>query len=66
MERSTADLIFEVIKERRSIRSYTQEEVPNEAIERILEAGLWAPTPGNVQSWRFIVVRQQLGFDSCR
>ena len=52
------EVILKVIKERRSIRSYKDQDVPKEKIERILEAGQWAPTPSNVQSWRFIVVQE--------
>lgn len=52
------EIIFEVIKGRRSVRSYRDQDVPKEKIERILEAGQWAPTPSNVQSRRFIVVQE--------
>jgi len=55
---SRGELIFEVIKGRRSIRAYKDEKVPQEMLLRILEAGEWAPTPSNVQSWRFIVVQE--------
>jgi nitroreductase len=61
MTNRMADLLFEIVVGRRSIRSYTSDEVPDEAIRRIIESGHWAPTPGNIQSWRFIVVRRQLG-----
>ena len=55
---SRAELILEVIKGRRSIRAYKDEKAPQEMLLRILEAGEWAPTPSNVQSWRFIVVQK--------
>ena len=57
MKSSKEEIILEVIKERRSIRSYTDEKVSREMLMKILEAGQWAPTPSNVQSWRFIVVQ---------
>ncbi|MEA3558165.1 MAG: nitroreductase family protein [Candidatus Thermoplasmatota archaeon] len=63
MESSKRKIILEVIKGRRSIRSYKDGEVPRGMLMKILEAGRWAPTPSNVQSWRFIVVQEakQLG-----
>lgn len=50
--------IFEVIKLRRSVRSFTKEDVSNEQIEKILEAARWAPSAGNLQPWEFIIVRK--------
>ena len=44
------------IERRASVRSYTDEPVPEEALERILEAGRLAPSAKNRQSWRFVVV----------
>jgi len=49
--------VFEAIKGRRSVRAYTDEGVPDEAIEKILDAARWAPSAGNLQSWEFVVVR---------
>jgi nitroreductase len=43
---------------RRSIRSFEADmEVPEEMVEEILRCGCQAPSAGNVQPWRFIVVR---------
>lgn len=49
--------LAEIIKSRRSIRSYTKEPVAQEEIEQILEAGIWAPSGKNMQTWQFTVVR---------
>jgi len=46
-----------VILTRRSVRVYQDKQVPEELIKRILEAGRFAPSAGNVQPWKFIVVR---------
>jgi nitroreductase len=51
--------LFEAIKSRRSIRSYTDEEVTDEEVNRMLEAATWAPSACNKQSWRFVVVRKR-------
>jgi nitroreductase len=48
--------VFTAIKERRSCRNYSPDPVSEEAIEQILEAGMWAPSPLNSQPWQFIVV----------
>jgi len=41
---------------RRSVRKYTQQPVEWEKVGRIIEAGINAPSSGNIQNWRFIVV----------
>lgn len=51
--------IFNIIKNRRSIRKFTQQEVPQDLIEKLIEAGAWAPSACNAQGWRFIVVRDE-------
>lgn len=51
--------IIDVIRNRRSIRSYSDEPVPREVIERLLEAGRLAPSASNRQEWRFVVVTDQ-------
>jgi nitroreductase len=50
--------VFEAIKGRRSIRSYTEEEVTDEELNTILEAATCAPSACNKQSWKFVVVRK--------
>jgi nitroreductase len=48
--------LYQVLKERRSIRKYKPDSVPVEKLERILEAARIAPSWSNLQCWRFIVV----------
>ncbi|MCX9081258.1 MAG: nitroreductase [Candidatus Methanoperedens sp.] len=48
---------IEAIKSRRSVRAFTDENVSDEVITQILEAGRWAPSGLNNQAWRFIIVR---------
>ena len=50
--------LFKIIKERRSIRRYKEKEIPMEEINKILEAGIYAPSAGNRQPWEFIIVRR--------
>jgi len=53
---NTADL-FEIIKTTRSMRRLKPDPVPGELIRQILEAGVCAPSGGNMQRWRFLVIR---------
>lgn len=42
--------------ERRSVRNFKPDPVPETMIRRVLEAGRFAPSGGNYQPWKFIVV----------
>ena len=53
---NTNDL-FEIIRSTRSMRRLKRDAVPNELIRKILEAGICAPSGGNMQRWRFLVIR---------
>lgn len=50
---------IEAIKTRRSVREFTNENISDEIIGDILEAGRWAPSGLNNQAWRFIVVQKR-------
>ena len=45
-----------VIYKRRSIRLFKDKPVPKELLARIVEAGRFAPSSGNCQPWKFIVI----------
>ena len=47
---------MEAIKGRRSIRKFTDQPVPPEIIDKILEAAMWAPSGQNLQPWYFVVL----------
>ena len=49
--------VFKAIKTRRSVRDFTEKQVPDSAVEEILDAGRWAPSGLNNQPWKFSVVR---------
>lgn len=51
-----AAALLDMMKERRSIRRYTDRPVPEDVIRRILEAGRWGPSAHNRQPWRFAVL----------
>ena len=48
-----------VILARRSVRNFKKEQVPAFMVRRILEAGRFAPSAGNCQPWKFIVLRDE-------
>ena len=48
--------LFEIIHTTRSMRRLKSDPVPDELIRKILEAGVCAPSGGNMQRWRFLVV----------
>jgi nitroreductase len=49
--------LFEAIFSLRAVRDFSPDPVPDEAIARILDAAVRAPSPTNSQPWAFIVVR---------
>jgi nitroreductase len=51
--------LFEAMENRRSCRAFSEEPVPQEALGKILEAAVWAPSPLNAQPWEFVVVSNQ-------
>lgn len=50
--------VLAALRERRSIRKYTDEPVTDEELRAVLDAGRWAPSGLNNQPWRFLVVRR--------
>jgi nitroreductase len=50
---------YEVIRTRRSIRSYKPDPIPEEVLMRIMDAARIAPSGSNRQPWKFIVVKDE-------
>jgi nitroreductase len=50
---------WDAIRARRNVRQYTDQPIPREDLERILEAGRRAPSSGNWQPWNFVVVTER-------
>ena len=44
---------------RRSIRKYTAEQVPDDLLDQVLEVGLYAPTGMNTQNIYMVAVRDK-------
>jgi nitroreductase len=51
--------VLDIIRKRRTVRSFTDEEVTEEQVETILEMAMYAPTYMNRQPWYFVVVRDK-------
>ncbi|MHA1238342.1 MAG: nitroreductase family protein [Candidatus Odinarchaeia archaeon] len=50
---------FEVVKKRQSVRKYADKKVDKATLKQILEAAIMAPSAGNTQPWRFIVIENK-------
>jgi nitroreductase len=51
--------VLDAIRTRRSIRRYKPDNIPDEDLKVILEAAQQAPSAGNKQPWKFIIVRDE-------
>jgi len=51
--------VFEAMKGRQSIRKFRKDPIPRDHILRMVEAATWAPTAGNAQNFRFVVVQDR-------
>jgi len=54
---TTAVSLFDALRTQRSARRFSSQPVPDDAIRTIVRAATWAPSAGNRQPWRFVVVR---------
>jgi nitroreductase len=58
--------LYEAIRTRRSVRRYRPDPVPDQLVQKIIEAASWAPSSSNSQPWEFVVVRERNTLeDSC-
>ncbi len=51
------DELLDLFKQRRSTRAFKPDAVPDEYVDKIVEAGRWAPSGFNQQPWEFVVVK---------
>ena len=52
-------MLLDLIKNRKSVREYTEQKISNEDLTKILEAGYYAPSWMNSQPWKFIAIENQ-------
>ena len=53
------DGFLELVKKRRSIRRFKPDPIPDEYVDKIIEAARWAPSGFNSQPWEFVVVKKR-------
>jgi nitroreductase len=51
--------VFEAIKMRRSVRSYSSKQIPEDILNKVLSAMRYAPSACNIQPWKFVIVTRQ-------
>ncbi|MGA9722116.1 MAG: nitroreductase family protein [Candidatus Binatus sp.] len=51
--------IYETMRTLRAVRRLRPDAIPDDVLHRVLEAATWAPTGGNVQPWRIVVVKDR-------
>lgn len=56
--------LFKAIKTRRSIRKFKPDPIKDTDVERILEAGIWAPSSGGTQPYKFLVLKDRKQIDT--
>jgi nitroreductase len=49
--------LYEAMRTLRAVRRLRPDPIPDDVLRRVLEAATWAPTGGNRQAWRVIVVK---------
>jgi len=57
------EYLFDIIKSRRTVRDFQATPVPKEHILKILDMARSAPTSGNQQPWRFLVIQDRAKLD---
>jgi nitroreductase len=50
--------LYEAMSTLRAVRRLRPDAIPSDVLYRVLESATWAPTGGNVQPWRVIVVKE--------
>ena len=50
------EVLMQLLRERRSVRSYRQEPIPKEVLEQIINAGRYAPTGSNSQRVHYLII----------
>lgn len=49
--------LFDIMRTTRSMRRLKPDPIPQGLLDKVLEAGTWAANGGNMQNWRFLVIR---------
>ncbi len=52
--------LYEAMSSLRAVRRLKPDSIPDDVLERVLQAAAWAPTGGNVQPFRIVVVKDRV------
>jgi nitroreductase len=52
------EAFFDLVKTRRSVHRFKPDPVPDEFVDRIIEAARWSPSAANSQPWEFVVIKK--------
>lgn len=55
--------LFSALLNRRSIRKYSENKIPDKAVDSILKSAMYAPSAMNNQAWQFVVINQREKLD---
>lgn len=64
VEQDPGEVVYNNIMTRSSVRSYTNQPVDKQIVEKLLRAGMSAPTAGNRQPWELLVIDERGVLDS--
>lgn len=60
------DSFWDVVKNRRSVRAFKSDPIPDDDIIKIIDAARMAPTSGNQQPWKFLVISDRKKIDALK
>lgn len=52
--------ILKAVKERRSVRDFQKRDIPEEILDNLIDALLWAPSAGNLQARKFYFIKDEV------
>jgi len=56
MPQEEYDRLLNLVKQRRTVRKFKPDPIPEDCIEKIVEVARWAPSGFHTQPWEFVVV----------
>ncbi len=55
----STDVLYNLMSSQRAIRRLKPDPIPGDVLQRIMQAAAWAPTGGNRQPWRIVMVHER-------
>ncbi len=59
-----SNAVFEAVRTALAVREYQDREIPDDVVDRIIEAGHLTASSNNQQPWHFVVVRDRRGLQA--